>query len=255
MLAETFTMIRRDDHKGLAARAACGLEQRPERVIDVGHFSGVEVRRVLRVVGRRRSVARMRVENVNPGEPLALLSGDPLPRRRDDRLGPSLGESEVTLRHLTSTHIVVSVESLRQAELPVQWKGSHERSRRQTVLLRQLGDGDGLVVEPEAGVVADAVLEWIASGHDARVRGQGDDGVRVREREADTLGREAIEIRCGGPATVASERIPAEGVDRDEKNILIRGSDHRGILCARPESDCGDSQENHDNRCGQVPSH
>ncbi len=216
-------------------------------MIHVCDFTGVRVRRVLRVVGWRRRIGRVRIEDVHPREPLALLTADPFARHRDDSFRPPLGEGEVSLRHLASSHIVVAVEPLCETELPIERKGADERSSGEAVLFSALGECDGVVVQAEAGVVANTMLEGIVPGHDAGVRRQGDDGVRVREREADAFGGEAIEIGRRGASTVAAERVATQGVDRDQQHVLIRRSGPSrlldGVATARRRRQPGESRQ------------
>ena len=53
------------------------------------------------------------------------------------------------------------------------------------------------------------------------MRRQGDDGVRVREREAETRRRQRVDDRRCRGATVAAEGVGAQGVDRDEEDVLL----------------------------------
>ena len=55
------------------------------------------------------------------------------------------------------------------------------------------------------------------------MRRQRHDGVRVREREARAVRRQAIEIRRPRRPAVRRQRVGAQRVDGDEQDVLIRG--------------------------------
>jgi len=75
--------------------------------------------------------------------------------------------------------------------------------------------------ESVAWIVADAVLEGQQPGQDAGMRGERDDGVGVSEIEAEPSSGQSVEIGSGGPAAVGPERVGAQGVYRDEQDVLV----------------------------------
>jgi hypothetical protein len=75
--------------------------------------------------------------------------------------------------------------------------------------------------EPVAGVVADTVFVRVTARQDARVRGQRDNGVRVRELEPCALRGQTIEVRRECTSAVRAHHIGAQRVDGHEQHVAI----------------------------------
>jgi hypothetical protein len=147
---------------------------------------------------------------------------DPLTsERHDSRSGP-FGHHELGRRARLAEAIVVDVEPVGQPEARMQRKGADEGSSRVAGLLEQRRSGARLGRQTVAAVVAQAMLKRELAREDARVRRQGEDGVGMREIEADALGGEPIERRRCRGAAIRTERIGAERVDGDEQDVLLR---------------------------------
>ena len=78
VIAERLTMVARQHDRFRARQTAQLTDERRQRTIDSRDFAGVGTRRIVPIEGRRRCVRRMRIEDVNPGEPLMVaLRGNP----------------------------------------------------------------------------------------------------------------------------------------------------------------------------------
>src|SRR5205823_5988079 len=70
--------------------------------------------------------------------------------------------------------VVVDVEAAREAEPDVERKRADERAGAIPAILEQRCERRNILRKPKSGILADAVLERIASRQDVRVRRQGD---------------------------------------------------------------------------------
>ena len=156
------------------------VQQRTERGVGPRHLAEVRCAGISSRPLRRRGVGGVRIVEVHPREPLALLPADPLRRRRDDRIGAAFAFAGIDRRRRVQP-IVIGVEADAQAETAIERKPADERAGREPRGLQQCRDRRPARLEAIPGVVADAVLVRIPSAEDARVRRQRDDGVRVRE--------------------------------------------------------------------------
>jgi len=172
---------------------------------------------------RPAPVRRVGIVDVHPAEPLARRPIDPRIRDLDDRVGAPLGLVEVRRRADFGDLVVVRHRSRR---LRPNRFSKHERAdegaRGEAERLQPRRHRGNVRPESIANVVADAVLVGIQAGEDRRVRGQRQDGRRVREREARAMGGQPIEVRCRGRPAVGAERVGAQRVDRHEQDVLVR---------------------------------
>ena len=115
----------------------------------------------------------------------------------------------------------------------MQRESGDEGGRRITSLLEHCRHGAKPRGQPIAAVVTQAMLERVPPGKDAGVRRERHDRVRVGEVEADAFTREPIEHRRRGRTTVASQRVAAERVDRDEQDVQARLACDAGFAARR----------------------
>ena len=228
-------MIRGDDDERGPRERRQPIEERTERAIDERHLAVVRLRAVLRgeIVGR--PVRRMRIERVHPREELARLFADPVGRARDDDVRAPLGQREVHfalhLRHL----IVVDIEPRREAEALRDGEAADEGAGREAQRLQHRRERGRAFLDAEAAVVAHAVFVRQTAGQDRRVRRQRHHRVRMREREPRAVRGQAIEVGRLGRTAVARKRVAAQGVDRDQQDVLVGTRRQQGErLAARP---------------------
>ena len=220
-------MIARHDDEGrpILERAYVGEEAAQSRVRE-RHFARVGVVCVLGRERRRRLRRGVGIVDVHPREPPAALCRQPLQRRADDLVGATLAERELGgARHLVQP-VVVNTETGVQAELRVERERADERAGREPLGAQARGERLGAGGHPEAAVVANAMLKGIQAGQDADVRGQRDDGMRMREVVADAIGGQGVEVRRRGAPPVGAKRVGPQRVDRDEQHVLIGRLQH-----------------------------
>src|SRR5689334_20799502 len=109
VIAKTFPMVAGDHHEGWTVAGARGVEQRPQRLVDIRDLAVIRPSCVLGVEGRRRRVRRVWVEHVHPGEPSSLPSVNPLERGVRDLSGRTFGEREIGIVAGAAETIVVLV--------------------------------------------------------------------------------------------------------------------------------------------------
>ena len=235
VLAKRLSMIAGDDDDRRPRGIAHIVEKRRERRVGRRYLAVVRLSGVLAVERRRRTVGRVRIEHVHPGEPAgAFVRADPIAREGHHGCRRPLGHDELSRVARFPESIVVDVEPLIQAETRVQRKGGDEGTGRVTSLLENRRERTCARREPIAAVLADAVDVRILTGENARVRWQRKDGLRMRKREADAFARKPVERGRRCRAAVRAERIRAQCVDRDEENILSRTTrGDRLAVCAR----------------------
>ena len=214
----------RDDQR--RARGAAfdqGLQQRSQRRIGYRDFTEIGRARKPRCVRLRRLIRKMRLVEVHPHKPRrrpALLL-HPRERCRNGVGAAALRDAKRGVRLGLRKPIVVAVESARQAESRVKRKRADERGGAVPACLEQRRQRRHVGREPEPCVLADAVAERIDARENVRMRWQRDDGGGVRGGEADAAGGEAIEPRRGrGLVAVRPNRVRAQGVNRDEEDVL-----------------------------------
>ena len=139
VIAQTLPVIGGDDDKRLARKAGESIEERAKRVVRPGDFTGV---RIVGVPPRELLwwlVRRVRVEDVNPREPLVRLGAGPGKRRGDDRVRATLREREVDGAARLADSIVVDVEAGVQPEALVEREAADERAGREAARLQPRG--------------------------------------------------------------------------------------------------------------------
>jgi len=95
-----------------------------------------------------------------------------------------------------------------------------------------------------AAVVADPMLKRIHASENARVRGEREHGVGMRELEAHAFRGEAIERRGCGTAAITVDGVSAQGVNRDQKNVLVPDGPQISLPPASCERREGSEREN-----------
>ena len=157
-----------------------------------------------RVVGSRRGVRGVRVEQVDPDEegPLAGMRLEPGERRLHHLVGAPLAGKQgnpVPARQVAAGEhrmrevVVVDGKALREAETVIERHAAHERGRLVALAgeyLRERGLG---VCQQVETVREDAMGKRVAAGHQARVRGRGDGRDGICLGEAHAVGRQPVE--------------------------------------------------------------
>jgi hypothetical protein len=86
VIAERLAVIAGNDHQRRPRAAAHGREQWTERGVDRRHFAEIRSIPILAIVRRGRPIRRVRLVDMDPGEPASGgLRVDPRRRQRDDR--------------------------------------------------------------------------------------------------------------------------------------------------------------------------
>ncbi len=222
-LAERLAVVGCDDDDSLGQGSAFleRIEKAPELGVDESHFSRVGVFQVLCPEGLRRRIGVVRVEDVDPAEPLPVLGGDPVHGRGDDLVGRPFDDVEF-VEVGPARIVVVDDESLVEAEPGVEDESSDEGARFVIVALQRLGQSQVAAFELEPGVVAHSVVEGRCSRHDIGMgrTGQGRLGVGVREDG----GPAGQGVEVGGLDILVGQYphpVVPERVDRDEKDVHI----------------------------------
>ena len=197
------------------------IEERTERVVRPGNLAGVGIGRIAPGELVWRLVRRVRIEHVHPREPLVRLRSRPGERRRDDGVGAALGEREVHGAAGLADAVVVDVEAGVEAEALIERETADEGAGGKAEALQPRGQRRGPGPDPVAVVVAHAVLVGIRAGQEARMRRQRDDRVRVGEGEPRAARGERFEARRAGAAAVDGNRIRSERVDGDEEHVAV----------------------------------
>jgi hypothetical protein len=97
---------------------------------------------------------------------------------------------------LFSAHvIVISIKSMREAEVLGHGARAHKRRRGKARRLGERSDGGMGLVENEAAHVAQAMDSGICPGHDASVRRKGERHLRRGVQEQNATGGEGIQVR------------------------------------------------------------
>jgi len=168
----------------------------------------------------------VRLEEVHPEkEPSARPAVQPRDRLIDNRAGrPFVGRTSV---RSARQGVTVCLESLDQAEAPVQRKGGDEGAGGKPGPGQAFGQRRRAEVDADA-VVPRAVPGGVPAGHDARVRGQRDRRSGVCAREPRTARRQAVHCRRSrGRVAIHTHAIGPQRVDRDEEQVLRSGFDLR----------------------------
>ena len=240
VIPEPFAVIGGHDDRGRTRGSPGGVEQRAERLVDVGDLAVVQASGVLGVERRRRRIRRVRIEHVHPGEPAPLAAGDPFQRGVDHFARRALREREIGIVAGAAEAVVVDVEPAVQPEAPFERHAADEGARLEPLVLQHRRDRRHAGLQPVAAVIADAVLVGVGAGEDARMRRPGQRGVRVREVEPRAARRERVEVRRPRRAAVAAHRIRPQRVDGDEEDVLIGPAIERALRGAagdRPHPD------------------
>ena len=205
-----------DDGPGQGPRLLEGVEEAPELGVDEGGLARIRIVRVLRPEGLRRRVGIVQVEHVDPGEPLPGLGRNPVQGRSDDLVGRPFDDVEVLVLGEPRV-VVIEVEALVEPKTGIEDEGADESGGPVAAGLEDLGQGLVTVLQPEARVVADPVIEGCRSRHDVGVGGprQGRLGIGAGEH-----GRPAGQgVEMGGPdVAVGQDAHPVvpEGIDGDQ---------------------------------------
>ena len=164
------------------------------------------------------AVGRVRLEQMDPDEPARVpMLPDPGERLvHHDPSGAIVGEAAVAIaRH----PVAIGLESPDQSEAAIEWKRRDEPRRGEPRVGERLRQRRHRRIDADA-VGAGAVSGRVASGHQARVRGQGDRRGCVGAIEAHAVGGEAIEgWRARRLVAVGADVIGAQGVDGQQEHV------------------------------------
>ena len=184
VLAERFTVVagQHDERVSAGALIEDRCDERRQSGVGGGAFS--KIRRIgkARRERFRRDVRKVRLVDMDPREPWRGLLAAVDPRqRRGDRVGasPFRNAERIPLDALP-VPIVVDVESAPQAEPDVERKRADERAGAIAERLEPRGQRVDVGRKSEAGILANAVPEWIPPGEYVGVRRERDDVLCVR---------------------------------------------------------------------------
>ena len=215
-------MVGRDDHERWTGQLRQPIKERTQSEVGPRDLGRIRIGRILRLPVRWGLVRGVRIEDVHPGEPLAVLAADPVECRRNRFIGATLGHDELRGLADFADAIVVCAESRVEPVPLVEGIGAHERAGREIECL-QTGGKRGLTgTHPEPAVVTDAVFVRIAARENRRMRRQREHRVSMREPEPRAVRREAIEMGRRGAPTVRSERITPQRIDGDDEHVAVR---------------------------------
>jgi hypothetical protein len=174
---------RHDEERWRRVDGANGVEQRGEGRVRERDVAQIEVvREALAELGGR-VVGSVRVVDVDPQEARpARLPAVPVERRRHDRRPGALLDPELRGVLCLPVEHVVHVEPTGKAVTRVQREGRHEGAGRESRFAKDRRGRRETILEAEARVVPDAVLEGIEPRQDVDVRRERQDVLSVRER-------------------------------------------------------------------------
>jgi len=199
------------------------IEELPEHRIGVRDFS--VVRRAAGSIFGRRFVRRVRIEEVNPGEPGGRRSRkagrqNPFAGGLDHVCRSALGESKCRAACRRWKTVVVLVEAAAQSEPTLEDERADESARSVPSAFEHRGERRDILREAERDVVANAVMARRQTSQNRGVRRQRHRDMRERLHVLDTVASESIEVRCQtGGTPVRAQAIATERVDGHEKNI------------------------------------
>ncbi len=226
MIAESLAVIGGDHHKGRhQGRLFPAVEERAEqrRQEGVRGRDLPEIEIVLEAGSERlrRFVGSVGIVEVHPEETrLSLLRPPPCESEAHHLVPAPLGDDEVLLVRALGVTVVVDVEPAIEPELRVERKRADERSGGVARAAQDGGEGRHRRREPEAAVLAHAVLKRIEPGEDVGVGGQRHHVVSVGVGEHPPLGGQAIENGSLRPPVAGeTRRVGAQGVDGDQDDV------------------------------------
>ncbi len=253
VVAERLAVIGCDDNERRRRSRPHIVEERREGGVRGGDFAGVRIQRVPRIERRRRLVGGVRVEDMDPEKPRDCglriadcgLARDPRAREGDDGRRGTFGHDEVRRRAGFTDAIVIHIEALIQSEPRVQRERADERGGRVAGRFEQGRGRARIVRQTVTAVLAQAVLEGIRAGEDARVRRQRQHRVRVCEIETHARRGERIERRRRRGAAVTPQHVRAQRVDRDQEDVLSRYRTEVRLPCGTRAGRRGDENAEH----------
>ena len=213
-----------DGRPALQARLAERVHQPPDLGVDVGHFAGIGVVLELGGIGFGRRVGVMRVPEMDPAEPFALLGREPLQGGGDGLPGRPLRKGVAGTR-FGRVVIVVDVEALVEAETRIEREAADESARGVAAALEELGQGLEIGGHDGLAVLGDAVGQRRHAQEDVRVRRQGLGIMREGPLEEDALRGQGVDP--GRPkmlGAVAAQAVRPQRVDRYDKEVQVRAA-------------------------------
>lgn len=208
--------------------------------IGVGDFSLVGIRSEAARIGLRSAVREVGIVEVDPGEKglPAIASPEPFLERGEDPVASALRFGTLQPRRSRPQIVVVQIESLGEAEAPVENEAPDESSGLVPGFAKSFRERPIPVAETKASVSPYAVLWRGEPGQDRRVGRKRQRRRRPRPREDDSAPRQLVEARGRRAAqAVLSEKVGTEGVQGYEQD--------RGLLRGRRESQRGQERGEH----------
>ena len=191
----------------------------------------------------------MRIVEVHPGKKAFALSGsaalpnpqsiDPLHRLGDRLVAGALDLPQAQGLHLLEVEIVeIVLEPLGDAPLVVEHVGRDEAAGAETGRREGLGQRLAVVREPVAAVVAHSVGGRQESGHERRVRRQGERGHRSRVQEVRAGRRQLIENRSlrrrsAERSSIDADAVGARRVEGHQQNVELVAPNAGGEVAER----------------------
>src|SRR5207245_2302075 len=197
-------------------------DQAPQFVISVGDFAVVKMVAILSVVRLGRIIRAVRIIEVKPEKKWAM-SGllQPVDRVSDAFRCFAIDQAQISfLEFLRGEGIVIEIKTASQSPTAVEHKRADHSPGRISMLFESLREGAELRSERLPGEILHAILKWIGSRENDRMRRPGERNLRdgVFKEDADVgegIGRRSLHLLCA----VATDVVGANSVDRDQNDI------------------------------------
>src|SRR5438552_5537220 len=197
-------------------------DQAPQFVISVGDFAVVKMVAILSVVRLGRIIRAVRIIEVKPEKKWAM-SGllQAVDRVSDAFRCFAIDQAQISfLEFLRGEGIVIEIKTASQSPTAVKNKRAYHSPRGISMLFESLGHGAESWGERLSSEILHAVLKWIGSRENDRMRRPGERNLRDGALEENAIAREGIGRRglhlfCA----VATDVVGANGVDRDQNDV------------------------------------
>src|SRR6266566_8707460 len=197
-------------------------DQAPQFVISVGDFAVVKMVAILSVVRLGRIIRAVRIIEVKPEKEWAM-SGllQPVNRVSDAFRCFAIDQAQISfLKFLGREGIVIKIKTASQSPTAVEHKRADHCPCGISVLFESLGHGAELRGERLPSKILHAILKWIGSREDYRVRRPGEWNLRDGTFEKNAVTCESIDgWRLHFLRAVAANVIRANCINRDKNYI------------------------------------
>src|SRR5947208_11291998 len=197
-------------------------DQAPQFVISVGDFAVVKMVAILSVVRLGWIIRAVRIIEVKPEKEWAM-SGllQPVNCVSDAFSCFAIHQAQISfLEFLRGEGIVIEIKTASQSPTAVEHKRADHSPGRISMLFESLREGAELRSERLPGEILHAILKWIGSRENDRMRRPGERNLRDGALEENAIAREGI--GCRGLhlfCAVATDVVGANGVDRDQNDV------------------------------------